>query len=258
MGIVKTCVVCGNEFEATSARSITCGPDCAKVRKAQRQAFLRKGSKPTEAEVEVKPVNSEIEVEAVEVTVEPEVVVEPAVEPLNSEIETEEVIEQPAEPDPVSESELVDSEIESPEPEATPVISEVEPKVKEKKVKKEVPADMKWVLTVKDKTTKSFKNIVFFTNDVKVPHAFIDNMRKDKILSFVSLTDTDRIDRYLDHNEVTKLFSGNLKAIADRKVPADPKAMFKEVRDVINSAAEGVDVLIIDLGVSEVVANATA
>lgn len=257
MGIVKTCVVCGNEFEATSARSITCGPDCAKVRKAQRQAFLRKGSKPTEAEVEVKPVISEIEVEAVEVTVEPEV----AVEPVNSEIEVEEVIEQPAEPDPVSESEPLNSEIESPEPEATPVISEIEPKVKEKKaekVKKEVPADMKWVLTVKDKSTKSFKNIVFFTNDVKVPHAFIDNMRKEKVLSFVSLTDTDRIDRYLDHNEVTKLFSGNLKAIADRKVPADPKVMFKDVRDVINSAAEGVDVLTIDLVVPEVVTDATA
>lgn len=148
------------------------------------------------------------------------------------------------------------SAVETPAPEVVEaIVQEVvkeEPKSKEKtktepKPVKQSNPDNKWILTVKDKASKTFKNIIFPTPDVKVAHAFIDNMRKEKVLSFVSLCDTDRIEAYLETGTISKTFKGNVNACLARKVPVEPLTMFKEMLEEAKKATGVEETITVEL-----------
>lgn len=92
-----------------------------------------------------------------------------------------------------------------------------------------------WILTVKDKKNKTFKNVVFCTETRAQVEEYIVAMRAKKEFSFVSLQDLSRVTAYVNTGEITKEFTYNLKALETRKVPGDYKEMFSKIVDAIKT-----------------------
>lgn len=92
-----------------------------------------------------------------------------------------------------------------------------------------------WILTVKDKKNKTFKNVVFCTETRAQVEEYIIAMRQAKEFSFVSLQDLTRVKTYVNTGEITKEFTYNLKALETRKVPGDYKKMFSQIVDALKT-----------------------
>lgn len=92
-----------------------------------------------------------------------------------------------------------------------------------------------WILTVKDKKNKTFKNVVFCTETRAQVEEYIVAMRAKKEFSFVSLQDLSRVTTYVNTGDVTKEFYYNLKALETRKVPGDYKQMFSQIVEALKT-----------------------